>query len=48
MPPRSTRRSAATVRQVLAVDDENIPLTPTGKVRKVVLRQRHLEGMAAP
>jgi acyl-coenzyme A synthetase/AMP-(fatty) acid ligase len=37
---------AATVRQVLAVDDDNIPLTPTGKVRKFVLRQRHLEGAA--
>jgi acyl-coenzyme A synthetase/AMP-(fatty) acid ligase len=34
---------AATLRQVLAVDDDNIPLTPTGKVRKFVLRQRHLE-----
>ena len=38
---------AATLRQVLAVDDENIPLTPTGKVRKFVLRQRHLE-VSAP
>ncbi len=38
---------AATVRQVLAVDDDNIPLTPTGKVRKFVLRQRHLE-VSAP
>jgi len=28
---------------VLAVDDDNIPLTATGKVRKFVLRQRHLE-----
>jgi acyl-coenzyme A synthetase/AMP-(fatty) acid ligase len=37
---------AATVRQVLVVDDDNIPLTPTGKVRKFVLRQRHLEGAA--
>jgi acyl-CoA synthetase (AMP-forming)/AMP-acid ligase II len=37
---------AATVRQVLAVDDDNIPLTPTGKVRKFVLRQRHLEASA--
>jgi acyl-coenzyme A synthetase/AMP-(fatty) acid ligase len=38
-----TPEVAATVREVLAVDDENIPLTPTGKVRKFVLRQRHLE-----
>jgi len=36
-------RVAATVRDVIAVDDDNIPLTPTGKVRKFVLRQRHLE-----
>jgi acyl-coenzyme A synthetase/AMP-(fatty) acid ligase len=36
---------AATVRRVLAVDDDNIPLTATGKVRKFVLRQRHLESV---
>ncbi len=35
---------AATVRQVIVVDDAKVPLTPTGKVRKFVLRQRHLEG----
>lgn len=35
-------RVAATVRNVIAVDDDKIPLTPTGKVRKFVLRQRHL------
>ncbi len=35
-------RVAATVRHVTAVDDDNIPLTATGKVRKFVLRQRHL------
>jgi 3-aminoavenalumate diazotase len=34
---------AATLRQVLVVDDGNIPLTATGKVRKNLLRQRHLE-----
>jgi hypothetical protein len=33
------------VRHVIAVDDDNIPLTPTGKVRKFVLRQRHLESV---
>jgi acyl-coenzyme A synthetase/AMP-(fatty) acid ligase len=33
---------AATVRRAVPVDDENIPLTPTGKVRKFVLRQRYL------
>jgi acyl-coenzyme A synthetase/AMP-(fatty) acid ligase len=38
-------RVAATVRHVIAVDDDNIPLTPTGKVRKFVLRQRHLESV---
>lgn len=37
---------AATVRQVVPVDDDNVPLTPTGKVRKFVLRQRRLEGAA--
>jgi acyl-coenzyme A synthetase/AMP-(fatty) acid ligase len=36
-------RVAATVRRVVAVDDDNVPLTPTGKVRKFVLRQRYLE-----
>lgn len=35
---------AATLRDVIEVDDDKVPLTPTGKVRKVVLRQRHLEG----
>jgi acyl-coenzyme A synthetase/AMP-(fatty) acid ligase len=34
-------RVAATVRHVIVVDDDKIPLTPTGKVRKFVLRQRH-------
>jgi acyl-coenzyme A synthetase/AMP-(fatty) acid ligase len=34
---------AATLRQVLVVDDQNVPLTATGKVRKFLLRQRHLE-----
>ncbi|MFJ1754127.1 AMP-binding protein [Kitasatospora sp. NPDC088134] len=33
---------AGTVRAVLAVPDARIPLGPTGKVRKVLLRQRHL------
>ncbi len=35
---------AATLRHVTAVDEDKVPLTATGKVRKVVLRQRHLEG----
>jgi hypothetical protein len=34
------------LRQVVVTDDENIPVTPTGKVRKFVLRQRHLEASA--
>jgi acyl-coenzyme A synthetase/AMP-(fatty) acid ligase len=37
---------AATVRQVLVVEDDRIPLGPTGKVRKVLLRERHLAGQA--
>jgi acyl-coenzyme A synthetase/AMP-(fatty) acid ligase len=37
---------AATLRHVIVVDDDKLPLTPTGKVRKFVLRQRHLEGAA--
>ncbi|HLX48752.1 MAG TPA: class I adenylate-forming enzyme family protein [Streptosporangiaceae bacterium] len=36
---------AATLRQVLVVDDANLPLTATGKVRKNLLRERHLEVM---
>nr|WP_255528238.1 class I adenylate-forming enzyme family protein [Streptacidiphilus sp. P02-A3a] len=39
--------TAATVRKVLVVDEATIPLGPTGKVRKVLLRQRHLDAMAA-
>lgn len=35
---------AATLRDVIGVDDDKVPMTPTGKVRKFVLRQRHLEG----
>jgi acyl-coenzyme A synthetase/AMP-(fatty) acid ligase len=37
-------QAAATVRSVSAVDDENVPLTPTGKVRKAILRERQLAG----
>ncbi|MEV0531615.1 class I adenylate-forming enzyme family protein [Kitasatospora sp. NPDC050463] len=39
--------AAATVRQVLVVTGEDIPLGPTGKVRKVLLRQRYLDSVAA-
>ncbi|MFF4341026.1 AMP-binding protein [Kitasatospora sp. NPDC001540] len=38
--------TAATVRSVLVVDDADIPLGPTGKVRKVLLRERHLAASA--
>jgi acyl-coenzyme A synthetase/AMP-(fatty) acid ligase len=38
---------AATVRQVLVVDEDRIPVGPTGKVRKVLLRERHLAGQGA-
>jgi acyl-coenzyme A synthetase/AMP-(fatty) acid ligase len=37
----------ATLREVVVVDEDSIPLGPTGKVRKVVLRQRHLEERGA-
>lgn len=33
--------TAATVRDVVAVGEDHIPLGPTGKVRKVLLRERH-------
>ncbi len=38
---------AAAVREVLVVDEAQLPLGPTGKVRKVLLRQRHLDAMRA-
>jgi acyl-coenzyme A synthetase/AMP-(fatty) acid ligase len=40
-------RVAATIRRVVVVDDDRIPLGPTGKVRKVLLRQRHLDEQLA-
>ncbi|MER7755607.1 class I adenylate-forming enzyme family protein [Kitasatospora sp. NPDC097643] len=39
--------AAATVRQVLVVSGDDIPLGPTGKVRKVLLRRRYLDSVAA-
>ncbi|WP_406194100.1 acyl--CoA ligase [Kitasatospora sp. NBC_01560] len=39
--------AAATVRQVLVVTGDDIPLGPTGKVRKVLLRNRYLDSVAA-
>ena len=38
---------AAVVRAVLVVDEDAIPLGPTGKVRKFLLRQRHLDAQGA-
>jgi acyl-CoA synthetase (AMP-forming)/AMP-acid ligase II len=35
---------AAVLRQVIPVGDDKVPLTATGKVRKNILRERHLEG----
>ncbi len=35
---------AVTLRHVIGIDDDKVPLTPTGKVRKFVLRQRHRQG----
>jgi acyl-coenzyme A synthetase/AMP-(fatty) acid ligase len=39
---------AATVRQVVVVDDAAIPFGPTGKVRKFALREQHRAALAAP
>lgn len=38
---------AATVRRVVVVDEGDLPLGPTGKVRKLLLRQRYLDEQAA-
>lgn len=38
-------RVAATVRHVVVVDDDTVPYTATGKVRKVALRERYLQGV---
>ncbi|MGW2402452.1 class I adenylate-forming enzyme family protein [Kitasatospora sp. NPDC001664] len=40
--------TAATVRSVLVVGGEDIPLGPTGKVRKVLLRERYLAAVTTP
>jgi 3-aminoavenalumate diazotase len=39
--------AAATLRRVVAVRDEDIVTGPTGKVRKFLMRERHLAGTAA-
>jgi acyl-coenzyme A synthetase/AMP-(fatty) acid ligase len=40
--------AAATVRRIVAVPDGDVVVGPTGKVRKFLMRQRHLAGTAAP
>lgn len=39
--------AAATLRRIVAVPDDDIVVGPTGKVRKFLMRQRHLAGLAA-
>jgi len=39
--------AAATLRQIVVVPDTELVLGPTGKVRKFLMRQRHLAAMAA-
>ena len=39
--------AAATLRKVIVVDDGQLILGPTGKVRKFLMRQRHLAEAAA-
>jgi hypothetical protein len=36
--------AAGTLRQVVAVPDDQVLVGPTGKVRKFLMRQRHLVG----
>jgi 3-aminoavenalumate diazotase len=40
--------AAATLRRVVVVPDEEVVIGPTGKVRKFLMRQRHLAATAAP
>jgi 3-aminoavenalumate diazotase len=40
--------AAATLRNVIAIDDGRLILGPTGKVRKFLMRQRHLAETAMP
>ncbi len=42
-----TEAAAATLRQVIVVPDDRLILGPTGKVRKFLMRQRHLAEMVA-
>ena len=41
-----TPAAAATLRKVVVFPDENMVTGPTGKVRKFLMRQRHLAEMA--
>jgi hypothetical protein len=36
--------AAATLRRIVVVPDDDIVVGPTGKVRKFLMRQRHLAG----
>ena len=40
--------AASTLRRVVAACDDDIVVGPTGKVRKFLMRERHLAGAAAP
>jgi hypothetical protein len=42
-----TEAAAATLRKVVAISEEDLILGPTGKVRKFLMRQRHLAETAA-
>lgn len=39
--------AAATLRRIVAVPDDDVVVGPTGKVRKFLMRQRHLAGLAS-
>ena len=38
---------AATIRRIAVIGEDDVPVTVTGKVRKVALRQERLDGVAA-
>ncbi|HZM74472.1 MAG TPA: class I adenylate-forming enzyme family protein [Candidatus Limnocylindrales bacterium] len=42
-----TPAAAATLRQVIVIDNDQLIVGPTGKVRKFLMRQRHLAQLAA-
>jgi hypothetical protein len=39
--------AAATLRQVIIIDNDQLIVGPTGKVRKFLMRQRHLAQLTA-